>query len=59
MIRKSLTVYVSSGGPKFRVQELGSHRNVAGAALCNPQVTSSSPVQGGLEKKSTFSSAFR
>ena len=48
-ISERLTVYVSFGGPKFRAQELGSRRTVAGAARCNPQVLGSTPVQGGLE----------
>jgi len=39
--RKSLTVYVSSGG---RNSELKSQAH-------NPQVTGSNPVQGGLEEK--------
>jgi len=38
-------------GPKFRAQELGSHRTVAGAARCNRQILGSNPVQGGLEEK--------
>jgi hypothetical protein len=50
-IFESLTVYISFRGPKFIAQELGSHRTVAGAARCNPQVVGSSPIQGGLEEK--------
>jgi len=38
-------------GAETRAQELGSHRTVAGAARCNPQILGSNPVQGGLEGK--------
>ena len=39
----------ANGNGGFR--GMGSHRTVAGAARCNPQVVSPSLVQGGLEGK--------
>ncbi|MBE9534243.1 MAG: hypothetical protein IMF03_04520 [Proteobacteria bacterium] len=58
-IFESLTVYISFRGPKFIAQELGSHRTVAGAARCNPQIVGPSPIQGGLEEKTPGKGAIK